>query len=89
MNPKTSEHRAAEPAVEPADGPSPEKSSEWRSPWVQLRTFSYHPTLYPAMIRSASPDARPGDLVQVYDKEGQPFGAGLYNPKARVPLRRR
>ena len=39
------------------------------------------------MIRSASPDARPGDLVQVYDKEGQPFGAGLYNPKAGVPLR--
>jgi len=39
------------------------------------------------MVRSASPDARAGDLVSVYDKEGRPFGAGLYNPKARVPLR--
>ena len=25
--------------------------------------------------------------MTVYDKAGQPFGAGLYNPKARVPLR--
>jgi 23S rRNA (cytosine1962-C5)-methyltransferase len=39
------------------------------------------------MIRAASADARQGDLVTVYDKTGQPFGAGLYNPKARVPLR--
>jgi 23S rRNA (cytosine1962-C5)-methyltransferase len=39
------------------------------------------------MIREASADARQGDLVTVYDKTGQPFGAGLYNPKARVPLR--
>lgn len=58
-----------------------------RSPWVQLKTFSYHPTLYPAMIRGASPDAAAGSLVAVYDKEGRPFGAGLYNPRARVPLR--
>jgi 23S rRNA (cytosine1962-C5)-methyltransferase len=58
-----------------------------RTPWVQLRTFSFHPCLFPAMIKAASPDARPGDLVSVYDKEGNPFGAGLYNPKARVPLR--
>ncbi len=56
-------------------------------PWVQLRTFSFHPCLYPAMLNAASPDARPGDWVQVYDKEGRPFGAGFYNPTARVPLR--
>jgi 23S rRNA (cytosine1962-C5)-methyltransferase len=54
---------------------------------VQLKTFSFSPTLYPAMIKAASPDAKPGDLVTVYDKEGRPFGAGLYNPRARVPLR--
>ncbi len=58
-----------------------------RSPWVQLKYFSATPTFYPAMIKAASPDARAGDLVQVYDKDGQPFGAGLYNPRARVPLR--
>jgi len=39
------------------------------------------------MIRGASPDAKPGDLVTIYDKEDRPFGAGLWNPKARVPLR--
>jgi 23S rRNA (cytosine1962-C5)-methyltransferase len=39
------------------------------------------------MIRAVSADARPGDLVRVYDKAGQPFGAGLYHPRARVPLR--
>jgi len=39
------------------------------------------------MIKTASPDAKAGDLVTVYDKEGRPFGAGLYNPKARVPVR--
>jgi 23S rRNA (cytosine1962-C5)-methyltransferase len=61
--------------------------SAWRQPWVQLKTYSYHPTIYPAMIRAASGGARAGDLVAVYDKAGQPFGAGLYNPKARVPLR--
>ena len=39
------------------------------------------------MLRAVSPDAGPGDLVHVYDKEGQIFGSGFYNPKARVPLR--
>jgi len=66
---------------------TPSTASQRQSPWVQLRTFSYHPTLYPAMIRDASPDAKPGDLVTIYDKEDRPFGAGLWNPKARVPLR--
>jgi len=61
--------------------------TSWRQPWVQLKTYSYHPTIYPAMVRAASSGARAGDLVTVYDKAGQPFGAGLYNPKARVPLR--
>jgi len=39
------------------------------------------------MIREASADARPGSLVTVFDREGNRFGAGLYHPKARVPLR--
>lgn len=54
---------------------------------MQLKTFSYSPTLYPAMLKGASPDAKPGSLVAVYDKNGTHFGTGLYNPKARVPLR--
>ena len=39
------------------------------------------------MLKTVSPDAKAGDLVTVYDKDGHLFGAGLYNPKARVPLR--
>ena len=39
------------------------------------------------MLREASPDATPGSLVAIYDKNGEHFGTGLYNPKARVPLR--
>lgn len=73
-----------DPAFPP---PVPPDTSTWRTPWVHLKTFSAHPTLYPAMIRGASPDARPGSLVAVYDKLGNPFGAGFYHPRARVPLR--
>ena len=65
----------------------PAGSENWYSPWVQLRTITFSPTVYPAMIRAVSPDANAGALVTVYGKDGGVFGAGLYNPKARVPLR--
>lgn len=55
--------------------------------WVQLKYFCNHPCIYPAMLGEVSSGVRPGDLVQVFDREGRPFGAGLYNPRARVPLR--
>ncbi len=72
----------------PATPLPPAPSTELRrSPWVQLKTYTNHSTVYPAMIRGASPDARAGSLVTVYDKEGREFAAGLWNPKARVPLR--
>jgi 23S rRNA (cytosine1962-C5)-methyltransferase len=79
QSPKSST-RSASPAP-------PAPAASWQRPWVQLRTFSYSPTLYPAMLKAASPDARPGSLVAVYDKNGSHFGTGLYHPKARVPLR--
>lgn len=65
----------------------PPGSEAWRTPWVQLKYYSFHPCIYPAMIGTASPDAQPGALVFVYDPQGRLFGQGLYNPKARVPLR--
>ncbi len=76
--PETAARIPADPAPGPADRPTP---------WVQLKYFSYGSQLYPAMIASASPDAAPGSLVTVYDRDGRRFGAGLYNPSARVPLR--
>jgi 23S rRNA (cytosine1962-C5)-methyltransferase len=39
------------------------------------------------MLGGVSPDAKAGDLVAVYDKPGQRIGAGLYNPRAKIPLR--
>lgn len=66
-------------------GPPP--GTEWPAPWVQLKYFSSQPTLYPAMIASASPGAKAGNLVAVFDRDGKRFGTGLWNPKARVPLR--
>ncbi|MEY4199733.1 MAG: hypothetical protein RLZZ265_1473, partial [Verrucomicrobiota bacterium] len=65
----------------------PPAGTTWPTPWVQLKYFSNQPTLYPAMIGGASPDAKPGDFVAVFDKEGRRFGSGLWNPRARVPLR--
>lgn len=79
-------HEPREPR-EPRSKQPPAGSEHWRTPWVQMRYYSFHPCIYKSMLGPASPDARAGNLVAVYDKEGQPFGTGLYNPKARVPLR--
>ncbi len=61
--------------------------AERARPWVQLKYYSFASQLYPAMIAGHSPDATAGRLVTVYDREGRPFGAGLFHPRARVPLR--
>lgn len=39
------------------------------------------------MVGEVSRDAKPGDLVEVFGKQGTRFGWGLWNPKARMPLR--
>ncbi|MFA6543969.1 MAG: class I SAM-dependent rRNA methyltransferase [Limisphaerales bacterium] len=84
--PPGSDAPPAEPRAERRPvGPS--AGTTWPTPWVQLRYFSNQPTVYPAMIAGVSPDTKPGDLVAVFDKEGRRFGSGLWNPKARVPLR--
>lgn len=56
-------------------------------PTVRLKYLSFHPSIWPKMIGEVSRDAEPGSLVQVLGKEGTPFGWGLWNPKARMPLR--
>lgn len=88
MNDPVSSSRPCPPRTPAPKRPQPPPGSEsWRRPWVQMKYFSFNPCIYPAMIRAASPDAKAGSLVSVYDKDGELFGAGLYNPKARVPLR--
>ena len=54
---------------------------------MQLRSAAFHPFIYRSMIRTASPDAQPGDVVAVYDKGGARFGSGFYNPKSKIALR--
>jgi 23S rRNA (cytosine1962-C5)-methyltransferase len=56
-------------------------------PWVQLKFFSFQPAIFPRMLGKASPGAKPGDWVTVYDKAGKVCGNGLYNPRAKIPLR--
>ncbi len=57
------------------------------SPWVRLRSFTNHPLIYQRMIAEADPAARPGDVVNVYERGGSFFGRGLFNPKSQIALR--
>ncbi len=66
---------------------APPESVNWTAPWVQIKYFSFHPNIFPNMIATASPDARRGDVVTVYDRDGNGFGHAFFNPDARVPLR--
>lgn len=56
-------------------------------PWVQLKYYSFHPSVFPRMIGDSSGGFRPGEAVHVYDKNGEYFGMGFLNPGARAPLR--
>ena len=70
--------KEAPPVVAPAQRPQP---------WAQLKFVTFQPHIFPRMLGDVSPDARPGDWVAVYDKTGRRVGAGLYNPRAKIPLR--
>ncbi len=57
------------------------------APWVQLKYFTYHPHIYRNMIGATSGNFRAGAIVNVYDKDGRPFGTGFCNLGAKVGLR--
>jgi 23S rRNA (cytosine1962-C5)-methyltransferase len=61
--------------------------SRWARPWAQLKYFTFQPAIFPRLLGQVSPDARPGDFVNVYDKNGELAGGGLFNPRAKIPLR--
>lgn len=67
--------------------PAPIDRSSWPKPWAQLKYFTFQPAIFPRLLGQVSSDAEPGDLVAVYDKAGQRLGAGLFNPRAKIPLR--
>ena len=61
--------------------------SSWSRPWAQLKYVTFQPAIFPRLLGEVSPAARPGDWVSVYDKNGEPVGAGIFNPRAKIPLR--
>ncbi len=70
--------------TEPASDTS---GAERESPWVALRSAAYQTFIYQKMVDQASPGARPGDCVAVYDRRGALFGHGLYNPRSAISVR--
>jgi 23S rRNA (cytosine1962-C5)-methyltransferase len=52
-----------------------------------LKYFTFQPAIFPRLLGHVSPDARAGDFVNVYDKNGALAGGGLFNPRAKIPLR--
>jgi len=56
-------------------------------PTVRLKYMTYHPAVWPKMIGVVTGNPKPGALVDVLGKQGDPFGVGFYNPNARMPLR--
>jgi 23S rRNA (cytosine1962-C5)-methyltransferase len=65
----------------------PVDTSTWVEPWVQMKYYSNHPSIFPRMVGRTSSQIAPGSLVHVYDKEGQPFASAFFNDGARAPLR--
>src|SRR5688572_33324527 len=59
----------------------------WPKPCAQLKYFTFQPAIFPRLLGQVSSDARPGDFVNVYDKNGNLTGGGLFNPRAKIPLR--
>src|SRR5476651_2198608 len=56
---------------------APVDRSAWARPWAQLKYFTFAPAIFPRLLGQTSPDARPGDFVNVYDKHGELCGDGL------------
>ncbi len=67
--------------------PVPVSRSDWPLPWAQLKYFTFQPAIFPRLLGEVSPGARPGDLINVFDKAGKRLGTGLYNPRAKIPVR--
>src|SRR3982751_3713131 len=55
--------------------------------WARPKEFTSQPAIFPRLLGQVSSDARPGDFVNVYDKNGNLTGGGLFNPRAKIPLR--
>lgn len=52
---------------------------------AEVFQFTYNPAVLPRMLGSVSGEIAPGSLVNVYDKNGELFGAGFWNESSRTP----
>jgi len=55
-------------------------------PKVKLAYAPAGPNAFRRMIGSVE-GAQPGEIVAVYNKNGQPYGVGLFNPRSQIALR--
>src|SRR5687767_7819013 len=63
------------PTEKTAKAPAaPIDRSRWAQPWAQLKYFTFQPAIFPRLLGQVSSDARPGDFVNVYDKNGNLTG---------------
>ncbi len=56
-------------------------------PTLQLKFVRFQPAIFSRMVEGRLRGHAAGSLVQVLDPDGRPFGTGIVNPAARVPLR--
>jgi len=85
MSDETNEKTPINPGRPDQGEPLPQ--AQWSKPWAQLKFVSFQPAIFPRMLGDVSRDAQPGDLVSVYDKFSHRVGTGLFNPRAKMPLR--
>lgn len=52
-----------------------------------MRSATTHPFLYARMVADSDRTARPGDVVNVYDKNGALLGRGLFHPRSQIAVR--
>ena len=67
--------------------PDPPSPAGRERPWVQLKTFTSKPNVFRSMVGDVSADARQGDVVTAYDKQGSFIGYGFWNAGAPIALR--
>jgi len=56
-------------------------------PWAQLKFFTFQPAIFPRMLGKVAGGTPHGEWVTVYNKAGEVCGNGLYNGRAKIPLR--
>lgn len=84
---RPSPHPAPRPDIDAPMGRMAPINHEGSLPWVQLRNALFHPSIYRKMIGRISPEAKNGDLVAVYDRDGNRFGTGMLSTQSQIGLR--